>query len=207
MPVFGDDSRFFDLLEKQAELAKEAAEQFRGFASAPDRAQAVADSLRQLESEGDKITHEFTRRTDEQFITPYDKEDMHSLTVALDDVIDLIEAAGARIVIYRLTCADSDFAPLADTLRDAVAAMCDAVGNLRNVRKHPEFHSVVTRVHELENATDTEYRNALGKLFNEPNADPILVLKWKDIYDHIEVAADKCEDVAVMLEKVAVKYG
>ncbi len=207
MPVFGGDSQFFDLLEKQAEFAKEAAAQFRGFPSAPDRAQAIADSLKRLESEGDAITHDLTHRTDEQFITPYDKEDMHSLTVALDDVIDMIEAAGARMVIYRLTSSGSDFEPLADTLHDAVAAMAEAVGGLRNLKKHREFHDAVTRVHEMENKTDQEYRSALGKLFNQPQADPIAVFKWKDIYDHIEIAADKCEDVAVLLEKIAVKYG
>jgi len=207
MPVFGGDGPFFELLEKQASIAKDAAELFCRFGSSAGNPQEIAGQLKGLEEEGDKITHDLTQRADAQFITPYDKEDMHSLTMALDDVTDMIEAAAARMVIYRLTSSDSDFNPLAETLRDAVTAMSEAVAGLRNLKKHREFHQVIMRVHEFENKTDTEYRNALGRLFNQAGADPISVFKWKDIYDHIEVAADKCEDVAVLLEKVAVKYG
>jgi len=207
MPVFGGDDIFFDLLEKQADIAKEAAKQFSAFQGANGSSNQIVDTLKKLEAEGDTVTHDLTRRADEKFITPFDKEDMHSLTVALDDVTDMIEAAGARMLIYQLHGDDADFALLAGALEKTVQATADSVCGLRNLKKHKELQTSLTKVHEYENQTDMAYRDALGKLFMQKQPDPLEVFKWKDIYDHIEVAADKCEDVAVFLEKVAVKYG
>jgi len=207
MPIFGGDDIFFDLLDKQAEIAKEAARQFAAFQGANGTVGKIADTLKKLESEGDAITHDLTRRADEKFITPFDKEDMHSLTVALDDITDMIEAAGARMLIYQLHDGGPDFVSLAGTLEKTVEATARSVHDLRSLKKHKDLQASLTKVHEFENQTDIAYRDALGKLFMQKQPDPVELFKWKDIYDHIEVAADKCEDVAVFLEKVAVKYG
>ncbi|BDI29136.1 phosphate transport regulator [Capsulimonas corticalis] len=207
MSIFNSDTEFYDLLEKQADLAVQAAKEFQllggGFGQSTERATA----LKRIEAQADELTHELTLKADDKFITPYDKEDMHSLSTALDDITDLIEAAGARVAIYRLATPRVDFIAMAQALLATVEATRAGVGGLRHIRDLKQMREHLIRIHDLENKNDEAYRTALGDLFNEPGADPLNVIKWKEIYDRIELVADKCESVAVGLERIVVKYG
>ena len=203
---FGQDPIFFDLLDKQAQIALQAAQQFAGLGKDFGGREKAAATLKKLESDADELVHELVTKADAKFITPFDKEDFHALSHALDDLADFVEAAGARVALYRLDKPRPDFAPLADLLRQAYEATAQAVAGLRNLKHHKEMTETFTRIHSLENQSDQAYRQALGDLFNEPNADPLTVLKWKEIYDRMEISVDSCERVADILESMVVKY-
>ena len=204
--AFGQDPVFFDLLDKQAQIAVQAAQQFAALGKDFGGREQTAQALKKLEADADTVVHELVTKADAKFITPFDKEDFHSLAHALDNLTDFIEAAGARIMIYQLDKPRAEFAPMADLLRQAVEATAQAVSGLRNLKDHKQLDEVAQRIHTLENQTDDAYRTALGAIFNEAGADPLLVMKWKEIYDRIEIAADSCENVADLLGSMVVKY-
>ena len=206
MPIFKQYGPFFDLLEGQADAALRAAQVFQSLSRDFTQAAALAENIKRIEVEADELTHRLVSKADEQFMTPFDKEDMHTLSHALDDVTDHIESAAARIVLYRLTAPRPDLGPLADVLLQCVEASRQAVGVLRRIKDHKSLEQTFIRVHELENQGDQGYRKALGDLFNEPAPDPLNVMKWKEIYDRIELTADACEKVGALLESVVVKY-
>ena len=206
MPIFNQYGPFFDLLEGQADAAVRAVKVFQSLSQDFGQATALAENIKRIENEADELTHQLVHKSDEQFMTPFDKEDMHTLSHALDDVTDHIEAAASRIVIYRLTAPRPDLGPLVDVLVQNVEASREAVGILRHLKDHKSLERVFVRVHELENKGDQGYRQALGDLFGEREPDPLSVMKWKEIYDRIELTADACENVGDILESVVVKY-
>ncbi len=208
MALFGNDTSFYDLLEKQAESAHKAAQEFGVLAGDFGNAKAHADRLKQIETDADNLTHEMANKADAKFVTPLDKDDLHTLSNALDNITDLIEAAAARIVLYQITEPRPDFAPLINLLIQTTEATHTAVGLLRRLHdyKPNDPNNAFVRVHQLENESDVAYRQALGDLFRGPNPDPLTIIKWKEIYDRVEVAIDQCENVADLLERVAIKY-
>ena len=205
MAIFGGEDVFFDLLEKQARCAVSAVDEFARLAADMAHAEAHAQALEKVESDADILTHELTNKTDAQFITPYDKEDIHALSAQIDDVIDLIEAAAARVLLFRLTEPHAAFQSQVVTLKDTVDAMAEAVFNMRRLRDHKRLNGLLTAIHAKENAADQSYRKALQVLFDDAT-DALFVMKWKEIFERIEAAADKCEAVAVTLEGIVVKY-
>ena len=206
MPIFNQYGPFFDLLEGQADAAVRAAKVFQSLSRDFGQATVLAENIKRIESEADDLTHQLVTKSNEQFMTPFDKEDMHTLSHALDDVTDHIEAAAARIVIYRLTTPRPDLSGLVDVLVQSVEASHEAVGILRHIKDHKPLEQIFRRIHELENKGDQGYRQALGDLFSEDKPDPLSVMKWKEVYDRIELTADACENVGDMLESVIVKY-
>jgi predicted phosphate transport protein (TIGR00153 family) len=202
----GKDTTFQVLLEAQADAACRAAEEFRDLARDFTAAAERTKRIEEIEREADKLTHELANKVDATFVTPLDKEDLHGLSSALDDVTDAIEAAAGRIGMYRLNTARDDLVPLADGLVAATGATRDAVAALRDLKGRDALRDVLIRVHDAEDRGDSLYRGALADLFNAAGADPILVMKGKEVYDRIELALDACEDVSNRVESVAVKY-
>ena len=128
------------------------------------------------------------------------------MSQALDTVTDTIESAVARVALYRLTQPRPDLAAMTERLTLITQATHDGVCFLRHLKDHKTLEPILVRIHDLENETDQAYRAALAELLNDPKADPILVIKWKEIYDRVEIVADECENVADILESLVVKY-
>lgn len=206
MPLFHQDDVFYDLLEKQADAAHRAAQSLASLAADFGKSDTIAQAMKRIEDEADDLTHQLVNAADARFVTPLDKEDLHRLSNALDTVTDTVEAAGARVALYQLKTPRPDLAPMADLLVAVTGVTRDAVGGLRRLKDHKALEDTLVRIHDLENNSDQLYRTALGTLFNEAGAEPLLVMKWKEIYDRIEVAVDECEDVADILESLVVKY-
>ncbi|MFN3683335.1 MAG: DUF47 domain-containing protein [Fimbriimonadaceae bacterium] len=201
------DGAFFALLERQAGKACEAARTFRDLAGAFDEIDRLADRIAEIEHEADVLTHELADKVAATFITPLDKEDLRDLSQALDDITDCIEAAVSRVRLYRLRVVREDLVPLADLLVQVAEATRQAVEMLhRGIRKPAELKRVLIQVHDLENRSDVAFRQALADLFDEDGLETLMVIKWKEIYDRIETAVDKCEDVAKIVGSVLVKY-
>lgn len=206
MPFFGQDPVFYDLLEAQAETAHKAAQTFEALAQDMSQVGRYAEAAKKIEAEADNLTHDLVSKADAKFITPLDKGDLHGLSQALDNITDTLEAAVARVSLYQLTQMRPDLAPMTARLTQITQATREGVGYLRHMKDHKGLSPILVRIHDLENQSDQAYRKALGDLLNQPGADPILVIKWKEVYDRIEIVADECENVADVLESLVVKY-
>jgi hypothetical protein len=197
---------FFEVLDAQASMAVRAARAFQQMSGDFTDLAARAAAVEEIEHEADDLTHQLANKLDATFVTPLDKEDLRKLSGALDDITDLIEAGAQRLVLYNLTEPRDDLAGLAGLLVQIAEATHKVVGKLRKMKGRGAMQPLFIRVHELENESDRAFRCALADLFNVPDQDPLYVMKWKEIYDHIETAVDKCEDVANIVESVVVKY-
>ena len=194
--------RFFDFFEQQSQQIMKAgtllSELVHNFADA--RAKAFA--IKEVEHAGDQITHEIVKRLNTTFITPLDREDIHDLATRLDDVLDFIEAVAERLVIYRIKEPTSACRAMADLIVAQIAAMDRCVRCLRTM--DPGFHEHAVEVNRLENRADSLLRETLAAMFEE-QADPIEVIKWKEIYETLETVTDRCEDVANVIEGIILK--
>lgn len=208
MPIaFKKGQAFFSILETQAKAAFDAASLFLEMVNNFDHMEEFVKKIDDVEHEADQMTRSLMDMMDSTFITPLDKEDLRDLSHALDDITDCIEAASARAHLYKLRTLREDLRPLAELLVKAAKSTWDAVGELKNGFKSSEsMREILIHIHLTENESDRAFRTALADLFEEPNADPLMVIKWKEIYDRVEVSVDKCEDVAKILGRVLTKY-
>lgn len=207
MLKIGKDYSFYELLDSQADVACEAAEAFLELVRDFGKLDEHADKIGAIEKKGDQLTRELQRRIATTFITPLDKEDLRDLSQALDDVTDYIEAATGRAHLYNLSQMRPDLEPLAGLLVQTAYETRGAVGELRNgFTRSQTLIKRLDEIHELENRSDHAFRSALARLFDEGSDDPLRVIKWKEIYDRIETAVDKCEDIAKILGTIYIKY-
>ena len=200
------EEEFFELFERHAQVTVEGAREMRRLVAGGENVQALAARIRDLEHEADAITHSCVERLHRTFITPLDRDDIHRLISSMDDVMDYIEAAAIAVHLYELTEMTGPVRALADVLVRATEAMAVAVGGLKNVKKRSEeILQACIEVNRLENEGDEILRGALADLFRGA-ADPLLVLKWKEIYEAMENATDRCEDVANVIEGVVLEH-
>jgi predicted phosphate transport protein (TIGR00153 family) len=206
LPTMSKNHIFYELLEKQAMAAVSAAKEFRKLAKDFENLPKYAARIKEIETEADHITHEFANKIDSTFVTPLDKEDLHALSSELDDVTDYIEACTGRMALYQLSQPRPDLEPLITMLVYITEAVLETVKSLRTMPNRETMQTFFIRIHQIENDHDAAFRKALANLLNVPDADPIQVIKWKEVYDRIEASVDKCEDVANIIESVVVKY-
>jgi predicted phosphate transport protein (TIGR00153 family) len=161
-----------------------------------------AAELRDAEHRGDEISHDIGHRLEKTFVTPFDREDIHALISALDDVLDLIEEVADTFVLFQSE------APTAVAIQQAaiVVRQCEQLHEaLSNLRGFKGLEPYWIRVHSLENEGDKVVRAAIAELFRG-GQDPIEVIKWKEIYGLLESTIDMCEDVANIIEKITIKH-
>jgi len=159
----------------------------------------------EAEQEGDMLTHEVMRSLNKTFLTPVDREDIHSLVNRLDDVIDLIWASADRANLFKLDTTLPEAVELSKTLHETTDYVIKAIGCLKD-KKYSYIQEYCIEINRLENRGDRIFREGLVKLF-ETMKDPVLIIKWKDVYEMLEDAHDTCEDVANILEGIVLKHG
>ena len=159
----------------------------------------------EAEQEGDMLTHEVMRSLNKTFLTPVDREDIHALVNRLDDVIDLIWACADRATLFKLDSPLPQAIDLSKTLHETTGYIIKAIDCLKD-KKYSYIQEYCIEINRLENRGDRIFREALVKLFDTIQ-DPILVIKWKDVYEMLEEANDTCEDVADILEGIVLKHG
>jgi len=169
-----------------------------------ERGRDLHARIKAAESEADSITHETIRRLHETWITPFDRNDIHGLITRMDDVLDMIEAAAERVVLFQVGAGPPEAAALAHLLTQACATIVKAVALLENMRA-PALLELCLEVNRIENEADAVHHRAIADLFAAGN-DPMRVMKWRDILDSMESATDRCEDVANILEGVVLEY-
>ena len=162
------------------------------------------EQLKELEHEGDRLTHVTLDKLNTSFITPFDREDIHTLATRLDDILDATDAAGQRLVVYRITEVPPEFLTLADLLVESAKEVQTAVRALPNRKKRKEAIASCVEINRLENEADVVHREALGDLFANSH-DAVAVVKLKDLFSFLEEATDRCEDVANVIESIIIK--
>ena len=195
------ETRFFDLFERQASVVLEGARALQELARNYERIEEKAQHIKELESKGDQVTHEVIDKLNRTFITPFDREDIHALASALDDVLDNIEGVSSRLALFHVTSITPEMVDLISIVEQACTTIHDAVRNLRDLKRIPEY---CIRINHLENQADHISRNITAKLF-ENTGDFRELIKWKELYGRLEATTDDCEDVANILEGIYVK--
>jgi predicted phosphate transport protein (TIGR00153 family) len=198
---------FFDFFDQHAAVLVRGTQAFaKLFEPSADIATLTA-RVKELEHEADSITHRCVEALHKTFITPIDRDDIHGLITRLDDVMDFIDAASERIALYELTEMNSDAKDLADVLVRAAKDIQVACKGLRNLKDSRTILAKCVEINRLENEADDILRRGVAKLFKEHKDDPIHVIKWKEILDNLEIATDRCEDVANTIEGVVLEHG
>jgi uncharacterized protein len=167
----------------------------------PDMTQV--DAIKEVEHACDRCVRGIIDRLNRTFITPLDREDIHALASSLDDVMDAIDAAAAVIRLYRIEHVRTGARRLADIVCDSVDRIVEAISALP---KREGVLELAARLSQLEHEADRVHQDSIVELFDQER-DPIAVIKWKEIFDFLEAATDRCEDVANLLEGVVVKNG
>ncbi len=204
MRLLPRDERFFDLFTTVATLSVEAAKHLHELLRAvPEHRSFLVESIKRLEHEADGLTHEVITRLDRSFITPLDREDIHLLASRLDDIIDRIDGTARRTQIFRPGLAPPGVIQLADVIVRSTQQVLEAVRVLDG--DAPVVIAACVQIKKLEEEGDFVYHEWLGKLFEE-ETDPVALIKWKEIYDTLEKTLDQAEDVANVLESIAIKH-
>ena len=194
---------YFDLFTKMAGKIEEAAATLVEMLDDPDAdLHAYRTRIKDIEHGCDQLTHQITNKLNKSFITPFDREDIYTLAVALDDICDYIDAGVRAVVMYGISEQNQHSRQLARIIRDLGVEIKAAVSVLSRPSGITERFK---EIHRLENEADDVYFRAIGQLFKE-EADPLAVIKWKEFYEILENATDRCESVANIIESIVLKH-
>ncbi len=200
--LFPREESFFGLFNQMAENILQGGRMLRDLFDDYKDVEPKAEAIKAVEDRGDEITHEIIDRLNRTFVTPFDREDIYDLAKQLDNVLDWIEAAAARMAVYQIPRPTREAQEMAHVILNACEAIVEAV---RNLRKLDQLDGPVREINRLENLADHMQRDAVAALFAS-NAGAIEVMKWKEVYDTLEEATDQAEDVANVLESIRTKH-
>jgi uncharacterized protein len=195
------DKGFFDLFNALASKMKSSASLLKQMFDEPERLDHWVAAIKVVEHEADSLTHEVRSRLDRSFITPLDREDIHELAQELDTVVDLMDGTARRAAMFRIRESRVPAQRLAALLQRSVDELVQAVVDVKNPRAVAQRTLEVKRIEE---EGDAVFHDAVGALF-EGTPDPIDVIKWKEIYDTLERALDRCQTAAILLESISLK--
>jgi len=204
-PFIPREERFFDLFEASARNVVEAAHRLQEMVDSWKNVEGSVAEITELEHQGDTITHNIMARVHRTFVTPFDREDIVQLAHSLDDIIDFIHAAADSMLLYRVGRPGPRAKELAEIIVQAAEEVERVIPQLRQRIVLSQVLKRCVEINRLENVADRVYRSAMAELFSD-SADIANVIKWREIYAHMESATDRCEDVANVLEGVAIKY-
>jgi predicted phosphate transport protein (TIGR00153 family) len=196
---------FFDAFDEQAAAAVEGTKLVAALLEDLSDIDAKVKAIKEVEHRADQVVHKAAGRLHTQFITPFDRADMYRLMSRIDDVLDMAEAAAVRIRIYEMTSAPDQAKALGHVLVRCATTLQRAVKALRTIKQPEQIIEECRHLLALENEADELLRQGLASLFKS-GADPLTVIKWKEVYDFLEGATDRCKDVANIIEGVVLEH-
>jgi uncharacterized protein len=205
LPFLPKESRFFVLFKDSASNAAEVALLLKDLLYAWNDVEIKVGAIIGLEHKGDGVAHEIIALVNRTFITPFDREDIALLAHSLDDIVDFIEASADAMNLYKIESPTQRAKELADILVQTTQEVKLAIFELSQKVNLKKILARSVEINRLENAADKVYREALAELFRDSKDIPYII-KWREIYEYMETATDRCEDVANVLEGVALKY-
>jgi len=199
------EGKFFVLFQESAHNAVEVAIKLKELMYNWTNVEDKVAEISELEKKGDNVTHQIAHELHRTFVTPFDREDIGLLSHTLDDVTDFIHSSTDAMLLYRVTEPTQRARELADVIVEITAEVERAVKELGKKMDQRQMLKYCVEINRLENVADRIYRSALAELFAN-STDVVYIIKWREIYEHMETATDRCEDVANVLEGVAIKY-
>jgi len=203
MKVFSKSPDFLELFDKVGANITQAATILVAIMEHFTNLDNWAKEVHELEEDGDMLTHDIIKKLNKTFVTPFDREDIHALASKLDDILDFIWGTAERLSVFKMKEPREEAVIMSKEILTTVELVHKAIKTLKE-KDYTRMQEYCVEINKLENKMDRIFRDALGHLFDEMK-DPILVIKWKEIYEHLENASDKCEDVADILESIAIK--
>jgi len=205
-PFIPREEKFFDFFEQSAQNMVKAAQGLKKMVDTWEHVEGMVGEITELEHQGDTITHQIMAQLHRTFVTPFDREDIALLAHVLDDVVDFIHAAADAMLLYKIDHPSQRAKELADIIVQGATEVERAMPRLR--RHGAELKQVLehcVEINRLENMADRVFRSAMAELFDD-STDIAHIIKWREIYEYMESATDRCEDVANVLEGVALKH-
>jgi predicted phosphate transport protein (TIGR00153 family) len=196
------DEGFFEMFAEIAGCLTGAATRLAQMFGDPSRLSELVKEIKELEKKADNLTHGVSVRIDSSFVTPLDREDIHLLATRLDNVVDLIDGTARRAVMFHIRESRQPARQMADVLCRSTEIIGRMIADMKKPRNVAEN---TLAMKQLEEEGDAIYFEAIGGLFDGDRTEPLEVIKWKEIYDHIEHTIDECEHVALVLESIAIK--
>lgn len=204
-PFIPREEKFFDLFQASAQNVVEAAHRLKDLVDNWKNVEGSVAEITELEHQGDTITHDIIARVHRTFVTPFDREDIVELAHSLDDIIDFIHAAADSMFLYKVDRPGPRAKELAEIIVQATEEVEKVIPQLQKRIVLSRVLKRCVEINRLENVADRVYRSAMAELFSD-SPDIAEVIKWREIYAHMESATDRCEDVANVLEGVAIKH-
>lgn len=204
MRFFPKEIDFFEIFDRASLNLTKAASLLVLLMENFDNVEGRAKEIYEVEQDGDILTHETMKKLNKTFITPIDREDIHALASRLDDVLDLIWGAVDRLVVFKIKESTKEAILISKDILMTTEVIHKAIKKLKE-KNYTHVQEYCIEINRLENKIDRDFRDALGRLFDEMK-DPLLIIKWKEIYEHLEDASDRCEDVANILEAIVLKH-
>lgn len=202
------DKVFYSLFEEASDNLQDIAKKLVQVVNEPEfnKRGVLIKEMEEIEHKNDEITHNIFIELGRNFITPFDREDIHALASALDDIADYIYAAAKKINFYKIDpISDQGIQKTAEAIKEAVAAVKDAVMELRNLKNTQKIIECVIKINSIENSADDIFDMSIERLF-ESDVDAKELIKRREIYQVMEIATDKCEDAGNVIESIVVKY-
>lgn len=199
------ETSFFDYFEQHAALTVKGTQEFLALVTEGADIATGCHRISNIEHDTDSITHRCVEALHRMFITPIDRDSIHRLITKMDDVMDYVEAAAQCIDLYKITTMNDDVRDLADVIVRACELVEQAVRGLRTLKQPDVALATCRDISRLESEADAIMRRSVARLFTEAH-DPLTVIKWKEIYENLEMAADRCEDVANIIEGVILEH-
>jgi predicted phosphate transport protein (TIGR00153 family) len=200
------DRKFFPLFKQATENLVRGSKVLVELVNAPEeKRKELIHEIEQIEHTGDNITHMIFNELGRNFITPFDREDIHALTSSIDDILDLINGTAKRIEMYKVTEITEPMIMLSEIILKGAIELNVAVTNLEGMKRIDEIKEACVRINSLENNADDVFNLAIGRLFDEEK-DAVKLIKIKEILQALETATDKCEDAANVIESIIIKY-
>jgi predicted phosphate transport protein (TIGR00153 family) len=201
------DKIFYSLFEQVAETVAKMGQVMKQVVTEPDydKRAALISQIEDLEHVNDDLTHKIFTELGRNFITPFDREDIHYLASALDDICDYIFASAKKINFYKVNPNDQGIQKMADLIEQGTEQIKNAVVELRNMRNMRQITDALVKVNSIENQADDIFDMSIERLFEtEPDAKE--VIKKREIYQVMEIVTDKCEDAGNVIESIIIKY-
>ncbi|MEW6468226.1 MAG: DUF47 family protein [Bacteroidota bacterium] len=201
------DRKFFPLFERASEnlrnISKVLVEMVNS--SSPEKRKELIKEIERLEHVGDGVTHEIFNELSSNFITPFDREDIHSLVSSLDDIVDFIHGSAKRMELYKITEVTPAMTKLAELIQQGAEELHHAVLGLKDIKKSGRIKEACVKINSIENHADDIFDMTIAKLFEEEK-DAVKIIKTKEILSALETATDKCEDAANAISSIVIKY-
>lgn len=200
------DEHFFDLLEEHAKRVHQSVQVFQEMLHDWSPQHPSIQKIRDLEHEGDMTAHEILSRLNRTFVTPIDREDIHLLTKQIDDVLDILLKVAVRLQLFTIEKITPELASLTKLLEEASGVVVKAISSIRHLDRPQRILDYCIEINQIEDSADQFSDEAILRLFSD-NKETLEVIKWKEIYDTMEMAIDTCEDIANTIQGVVIKYG